>query len=768
VYQVTITSLGGVTTVDMLAGAAINSLGSPSLAAVQLSTTYDLTSPSVTLSDLESDPTNSASWTVTATFSKAVTGVAIGDFSVTNGSASAFNAISTTVYEVTITPAGDGVTTVDTSAGAALDAAGNSSLVAVQLSTTYDVTNPNVTLSDVESDPTKSGSWTVTATFDEAVTGVAIGDFSVTNGSASAFNAVSTTVYEVTITPAAYGSVSVDMAAAAAIDSATNSSNIATQLSTFYDNISPVVTIDAVAVINIANETAYTVTGTCSIGDGNVTYLVHSPSAGTDATASVACSGGGIWTTTAINVSAVNDNALVEFDASQTDAALNSTSATQLTKLKDTAAPTISSVSSPANNTYYINNTIDFIATFSRVVNVTGTRLAFNIGSSTEYATYLSGTGSTSITYRYTVKLYDEDTDGVVLASALDLNGGLVVDLSANVLNPLTFTLPDTSGVLVNAVSPTLTSVTVPVAGSYTDTNNLDFTVNYDRIVDVVGSPRISINVGGSAVYATYNSGTGSSSLKFRYTVAPGQYDSDGITLSSPIDLNSGTIRSTTASDAFLGFTLPDTSGILVDGILYAGIDIPMSAMRASAFNYATLGGSTTLCTASTINGDMTSVGAFTNTSCSLSGTNDSPTPAGVITGLSNAYNEILAETCDTTLTGTLAGVTLAPGVHCFAAAATTTGTLTLSGPADGVWIIKAGGAFTATTATVVMVGGGQACNVYWGITGAYSATGSVVKGTVITFGALSATATSVDGNLLSLAALSLITGAEATACPNP
>jgi hypothetical protein len=71
-------------------------------------------------------------------------------------------------------------------------------------------------------------------------------------------------------------------------------------------------------------------------------------------------------------------------------------------------------------------------------------------------------------------------------------------------------------------------------------------------------------------------------------------------------------------------------------------------------------------------------------------------------------------------MTGTSDGVTLAPGVYCFDAAATLTGRLTLDGPANGIWIFRVGtsgtGAFTGTNFSVDMAGGGRPCGVYWGI----------------------------------------------------
>src|SRR5207247_420791 len=59
--------------------------------------------------------------------------------------------------------------------------------------------------------------------------------------------------------------------------------------------------------------------------------------------------------------------------------------------------------------------------------------------------------------------------------------------------------------------------------------------------------------------------GSGTSTLVFRYTVQPGDNDTDGIAAISPIALNGGTIKDAAGNDAAVTFTAPDTSAVLVD-----------------------------------------------------------------------------------------------------------------------------------------------------------------------------------------------------------
>ena len=145
-------------------------------------------------------------------------------------------------------------------------------------------------------------------------------------------------------------------------------------------------------------------------------------------------------------------------------------------------------------------------------------------------------------------------------------------------------------------------------------------------------------------------------------------------------------------------------------------------------------------CTDSAVFGDVGVVfpGTFVGTACTIVGTVNEDATAAYADFLA-AYNALEFDTpCDQTLTGTLAGVTLAPGVYCFTAAATLTGTLTLNGPVDGVWIFKIGtggtGALTGTGFSVVMAGdaAGTCPNVYWWVAQDATLTNSNFMGTIL------------------------------------
>lgn len=96
-------------------------------------------------------------------------------------------------------------------------------------------------------------------------------------------------------------------------------------------------------------------------------------------------------------------------------------------------------------------------------------------------------------------------------------------------------------------------------------TINIPFTINVSEIVNVTGTPRIPVDVGGTTRYATYTSGTGTNTLTFTLSPQAGDVDLDGVTVSSPIDLNGGTIKDTKGNNATLTFTPPSTTNVKVN-----------------------------------------------------------------------------------------------------------------------------------------------------------------------------------------------------------
>lgn len=145
----------GTVTVEIPAGAAVDSTGNPSLASSSAdnTATYDTTPPDVTVKvdPSQSDPTATSPITFIVEFSEPVTGFDPGGVSVT-GSAGATTVTiegGPTTYTIEVTGmTGDGMVTVGIPAGAAGDPAGNPNSPSTSDDDTvsYDTTPPAVTV----------------------------------------------------------------------------------------------------------------------------------------------------------------------------------------------------------------------------------------------------------------------------------------------------------------------------------------------------------------------------------------------------------------------------------------------------------------------------------------------------------------------------------------------------------------------------------------------------------------------------------------------
>jgi len=190
-----------------------------------------------------------------------------------------------------------------------------------------------------------------------------------------------------------------------------------------------------------------------------------------------------------------------------------------------------------------------------------------------------------------------------------------------------------------------------------------------------------------------------------------------------------------------------------------------------STQTFAILAGTAVTCTQSTVTGDVgVSPGsAVTRTGCHITGTVHAADAVAEQAYLDfvSTYNDLRDQppACDENLTGTLAGQTLLPGVYCVDATAKT-GTLILDaqGDANASWTFLVQGALTGTNFNVVMINGGEACNVQWWVRDAATLTTSNFLGTILAGAAITVTGGTFSGNAFAKAAVTL-TGATITAC---
>ena len=240
----------------------------------------------------------------------------------------------------------------------------------------------------------------------------------------------------------------------------------------------------------------------------------------------------------------------------------------------DGVAPAVASVIVPANGTYVAGQSLDFTVNFGEavVVNTAGgtPRIAIALDTGgTVYASYLSGSGSSALVYRYSVASGDVDDTGITLGAAIETNGGTIQDAVGNAAAAGLDGVGSTAGVLVDAAAPAVVSVAVPPDGAYREGEVLAFTVTASEPVTVDtsgGTPGLPIDIGGTAVAAAYVSGSGTTTLQFAYTVQAGQDDADGIGIGAAIAGNGGTLTDASGNALALDLNgVPGTAAVLVD-----------------------------------------------------------------------------------------------------------------------------------------------------------------------------------------------------------
>lgn len=230
--------------------------------------------------------------------------------------------------------------------------------------------------------------------------------------------------------------------------------------------------------------------------------------------------------------------------------------------------PTITSISVPSNATYVDTNVLTFTVTFSEVVDVIGIpSLGIRTEQSILHANYISGTGSDTLTFSVTIPNGIGDANGVELVSPIYLNGGSIYDIDDDDDAKLTFAVPDTSGILINAYTPGLIANLAPANGTYKENAVMDFKVSFNFEVNVTGTPQLPFRISGTTYYADYIATADKKNLTFRYTVGPALYDAGIDVFIGTLNLNGGTIEDGFGDDAIIDLIPTSFNSVIVDSL---------------------------------------------------------------------------------------------------------------------------------------------------------------------------------------------------------
>ncbi|MCW2241407.1 FG-GAP-like repeat-containing protein [Azospirillum canadense] len=226
----------------------------------------------------------------------------------------------------------------------------------------------------------------------------------------------------------------------------------------------------------------------------------------------------------------------------------------------DTVAPTVASVTLPADRTYRLGDQLDVTVTWSEAVPAggAGTALALGIGGRTVLAAFdAAGSTGTAFRYRYTVAAGDLATGGIAVIG-LRLDGAVLRDGVGHAAAP---DLPSlaTTGILVDGVVPTVTGITAATAnGAYKAGDTIVLQVGFSKAVTVAGTPTLALNTGRNAVYS---GGSGTGTLTFTYTVQDGDGAAD-LDVAGAAAL-AGTIRDAAGNTARTTLPAPGSTGSL-------------------------------------------------------------------------------------------------------------------------------------------------------------------------------------------------------------
>ena len=352
-----------------------------------------------------------------------------------------------------------------------------------------------------------------------------------------------------------------------------------------------------VVTLTLNMSEAVTVSGgtpTLTLNDGGV--ATYAGGSGTSALTFSYTVGAG-QNTSDLTVTAVNANAATITDGAGNAANLGGAVTNPAGTLQiDTTTPTVSSV--VASGTGITSGSGDLNAgkvvtltlNMSEAVTVSGgtPTLTLNDGG---VATYTSGSGTSALTFSYTVGAGQNTSDLTV--TAVNANAATIADGAGNAAN-LSGAVIGPSGTLqVDTTAPTVVGISeTPPNGDLNAGKVVTLTLSMSEAVTVSGgTPTLTLNDGG---VATYTGGSGSNALTFSYTVAAGQNTPDLMT--TAVNLNAATITDGAGNAANLslvglaqGSPQIDTTAPTVSSVVASGAGINAGAGDLDAGSAVTL-----------------------------------------------------------------------------------------------------------------------------------------------------------------------------------
>jgi len=228
--------------VSVRAGAATDGLNSGPTSEQSATAIWDITAPTVEISDLPPKINSTTEITATFIFNEEIIGFDTDDISVTGGKKGTLSG-SGKRYSLSVTPISGSNAVVTVMANAVTDELNTGPSSSVSATSIWDVDPPTVEINNVPTSISSNSPFTVTFTFNEAVKGFDADDVSVTNGDKGDFSVSSESMYTLVITPSGSANLTLTVRANAATDGANSGPSNAKSIIVVWVADAPTVTV---------------------------------------------------------------------------------------------------------------------------------------------------------------------------------------------------------------------------------------------------------------------------------------------------------------------------------------------------------------------------------------------------------------------------------------------------------------------------------------------------------------------------------------------
>lgn len=548
---------------------AVDAAGNVSTALIQ-AIAYDRVAPTVTVTDNVAGTANrsTAGVAYTYTFSEAVTGLTADDFLVDNGSVSSVSGSGST-YTVTVAPTmgiASGAISMTLKANAVLDAAGNGNAENLNALQAIDTLAPTgLTLNAIATDNVvnaaeKTAGFTIGGAVEAGTT------VSVLWGNQTRAAVVTGSTWSLAYTNNQIPTDGNQTITVTATDAAGNPSVVSRAIRV--DTVAPTATVNS---LSFSADSGTSTTDFITKAAGQTISGVLSAATAPGDMVEVSLNNGTSWATatntigsTAFSLAGVTltgSNTLqvrVKDDAGNTGAVRSQAYVLDTTPANRTV--TAAGITLSADSGFSTTDRLTNVAsqTFSGTLNgnvLAGERVQFSLNNGASWGT------ATTITNRATFTFTGALAQGpnAVKVRHLDVAGNASDEYSTTV------TLDNTVATVRGVTIPSATS-----GSTYKVGDVVDVTVEFSEAVRVTGTPRLGLLVGTNTRQAAYLSGTNSNTLTFRYTIAAGDSDLNGISINAgSLNLNAGTIADAAGNNANIANpAVAANTNSMVDGSL--------------------------------------------------------------------------------------------------------------------------------------------------------------------------------------------------------